>query len=64
MIKYSDILGWIKSFFRGRKKKCACKSSCCSKSELIIVFDEKNSSEDDSGSDIEIISDHEIIKVR
>lgn len=63
-MKFSDIWAWIKMFFKGRKKKCACKSSCCSRSELIIVYDEKNSSEDDSGSDIEIISDHETIKVK
>lgn len=62
MIKYSDILGWIKSFFRGRKKKCACKSSCCSRSEIIIAYEENSS--DDESSDIEIISDHDMIKVK
>ena len=63
-MKFSDIWAWIKKLFKGRKKKCLCKSSCCSRNELLVIYDEKNSSEDDSASDIEVISDHESIKVK
>ena len=63
-MKFSDIWTWIKMFFKGRKKKCLCRSSCCSRNELLVIYDEKNSSEDDSASDIEVISDHESIKVK
>ena len=56
---------WICSLFKSKKlHKCVCKSSCCDRSSMLVVYDEKDISDSDSASDIEIDSGRESIKVK
>ena len=56
---------WICSLFKSKKlHKCVCKSSCCDRSSMLVVYDEKDISDSDSASDIEIDSERESIKVK
>ena len=56
---------WICGLFTGKKlHKCVCKSSCCDRSSMLVVYDEKDISDSDSASDIEIDSGRESIKVK
>ena len=59
------IWNWICSLFKSKKlHKCVCKSSCCNRSSMLVVYDEKDISDSDSASDIEIDSGRESIKVK
>ena len=56
---------WICNLFKSKKlHKCVCKSSCCDRSSMLVVYDEKDISDSDSASDIEIDSGRESIKVK
>ena len=56
---------WISKLFKSKKlHKCVCKSSCCDRSSMLVVYDEKDISDSDSASDIEIDSGRESIKVK
>ena len=62
---FSKLWNWITSLFTSRKlHKCVCKSSCCDRSSMLVVYDEKDISDSDSASDIEIDSGRESIKVK
>ena len=61
----TKIWKWICSLFKSKKlHKCVCKSSCCDRSSMLVVYDEKDISDSDSASDIEIDSGRESIKVK
>ena len=57
---------WICQLFTSKKlHKCVCKSNCCcDRSSMLVVYDEKDISDSDSASDIEIDSGRESIKVK
>ena len=62
---FSKLWNWITSLFKSKKlHKCVCKSSCCDRSSMLVVYDEKDISDSDSASDIEIDSGRESIKVK
>ena len=62
---FSKLWNWICSLFKSKKlHKCVCKSSCCDRSSMLVVYDEKDVSDSDSASDIEINSESESIKVK
>lgn len=62
---FSKLWNWITSLFTSRKlHKCVCRSTCCDRSSMLVVYDEKDISDSDSASDIEIDSGRESIKVK
>ena len=62
---FSKLWNWITSLFTSRKlHKCVCRSTCCDRSSMLVVYDEKDISDSDSSSDIEIDSGRESIKVK
>ena len=62
---FSKLWNWITSLFTSRKlHKCVCRSTCCNRSSMLVVYDEKDISDSDSASDIEIDSGRESIKVK